>query len=104
MNRIPGSHDDDDPRKRIELMKVRHELIDYIETCSSFERHRQYQDAVPWVPVPTEVIEMWSDSFDESLLGEYGSLVFSAQERAAMREFDAAWRTVINELPSPCRS
>jgi len=70
------------------LRQVRSKVIELLELYASEAKQREYQKNVPWVPVPTELVEMWfSDTYhpkEPSL-----RLVFSDVELEALARFHA---------------
>jgi hypothetical protein len=66
-------------------------VIEYFELASSFEAQREYELAVPIVHVPYEVIEQWQDWVPHLDLVLATSTVYSADEREALRRFQAVW-------------
>jgi hypothetical protein len=47
------------------LRQIRSKVIELLELYSSEAKQREYQKNVPWVPVPTELVEMWfTDTYD----------------------------------------
>ena len=70
------------------LRQLRSNVIALLELYSSEAKQREYQKNVPWVPVPTELVEMWfTDTYhpNESSL----SLAFSPLELDALSRFHA---------------
>ncbi|MBX7131932.1 MAG: hypothetical protein K1X67_04550 [Fimbriimonadaceae bacterium] len=79
--------------------RVRNGLICYFEIVSSYEEQRAYERNVPIANVPAEVICMWEDSVDGDHLDWFTEPAFSPSERAAIREFHAVWKGVIEDTP-----
>lgn len=83
-------------------LRLRRQVIDYLETLSRLEEQLRYQTLVPAVSVPAELINQWEDWVDPNSLDTvYTSPVVSPEERQAMSEFQLTWQSVIEDLPAP---
>lgn len=77
------------PSDQVIEQRVRNRLIEYFELASSFAAQHEYQQAVPIVHVPYEVIEQWQDWVPHLDLVLSTSKVYSADEVEALRRFQA---------------
>jgi hypothetical protein len=90
----------DQPSRLILLQRIRNQIIEYLEMASSFDNQRRYQDSVPHVSVPVEVIELWLDWIDENEpLKNCLEPVFSPEERDAVVKYHALFVDVCNKTP-----
>jgi hypothetical protein len=89
----------DNPSKRVVSQRIRNRIIEHLEVVASFDEQRQYQDRVPWVHVPNEVICGWGDSVHEHWLPTYTTPVYTADETAAILQFDSVLKSSLRELP-----
>lgn len=89
----------DDPSPMLLAQRVRNGIICYLEIVSSYEEQQAYERNVPIADVPAEVICMWADSVDGDQLGWFTEPAFSPSEQAAIREFHAVWKGVIEDTP-----
>lgn len=88
------------PDEDVGLRHVRDNLIDYFETTASFDRQREYQDAVPFVSVPAELVCTFGDCVpDASCLQRWGPPTFTHAEVAALRAYDRVLDAVCRRLP-----
>lgn len=75
------------------LRQVRAKVIELLELYASEAKQREYQKNVPWVPVPTELVEMWfSDTYHPRESGF--RLVFTARELEALARFHVRFDTI----------
>src|SRR5437870_4728367 len=81
------------------LQRIRNRMIEAIEMSANFERQWEYQHSFPYVNVPTEIIECWSDSFYNHDPAWLSSPVFTIDEVAAITKFDHQWRETVNQTP-----
>ena len=82
------------------LLRVRNNIIEYLELASSFEAQRAYQAAVE-VSVPSEVIDQWEDSVPGPDDPTFVQPVFSPAEKEAIRVFHRVWGEVATATPTP---
>lgn len=82
-------------------LRVRRNIMDYLELASSQEEQRDYESSVPIAHVPHELINQWTDSVNDKDFGWYSEPEFSADEQAAMKQFQDVWECVINDTPNP---
>lgn len=80
------------------LAGVRTSIIEVLEIAASFDAQRRYQENVPFINVPTELLAMWDDLAAGDLDWAVGP-VFAADELAAMRRFTAARDSVHKAMP-----
>lgn len=85
--------------------RIRENIIDYLETASSAEKQRNYEQSLvdakaPGI-VPVEMVEMWADSVHFANIGWYCEPVFSVDENQAIRQFQKIWEDVVSKLPKP---
>jgi hypothetical protein len=77
------------------VRQIRKNVIDLLETYSCEAEQREYQKNVPWISVPTELVEMWfTDTFhpgDESF-----GLAFGPAEIEAISRFHAAFDQIVH--------
>lgn len=87
---------DESVSPRIIEQRIRNRLIEYFELAGSNEVQRKYQEDVPFVSVPYEVIDQWDDWVRGDPPSEWfaTSAVFSADEADALGEFYDMWRSV----------
>ena len=71
---------------------VRIHLLGLLRTFASPAEQRDYQLAVPFVPVPTELACGWADDLYHPDAAAH-ALAFSPAERAALAGFDAEFRS-----------
>ena len=83
----------------IVMQRVRNRIIEYLECASSYQDQREYQ-AHQVCHVPGEMINQWEDSVYADI-DAYAPPVFSQDEQAAMRRFQAAWESVCDDTPNP---
>ncbi len=81
------------------LQRIRNRMIESLEVSADFEQQWEYQRSVPWVNVPTEIIECWSDCYHGHDPTWLSSPVFTADEVAAVTKFDHQWRETVNQTP-----
>ena len=88
-----------DAELRETAANIRTNLLDLLRTFASPEEQRSYQAAVPFVPVPTELICGWADDlYHPDSRGH--ALAFSAAERTVLTAFDAEFRRWADKVPS----
>lgn len=93
---------EENPSQQVVLQRVRNRIIEYLETAASFERQRAYQAAVPFVPVPVEIVCMYEDFVPSpGCLAEWGPPVFSPTELAALRQYSKVLDDVCKRTPDP---
>ena len=81
--------------------RVRNRIIEILELSSSYEEQRTYQDKMPLVHVPHEVINQWEDWVNPLSVPELVAPVFSQEEVAAITTFHAVWEDVCDKTPNP---
>ena len=81
--------------------RVRNRIIEALELSSSCEEQRTYQDKVPLVHVPHEVINQWEDWVNPISVPGLVPPVFSQEEVAAITDFQAVWDDVCDKTPNP---
>jgi hypothetical protein len=80
------------PKRDIEIeMNIRRGLIDVLELFSSPEEQIEYQDKVPHVYIPDEMINQWQDWVDHDRKDRYKLGVYTQEELDAIWSFDAIW-------------
>jgi hypothetical protein len=88
------------PSRIVVLQRIRNRIIESLELASSFEAQRQYQVSVPYISVPTEVIEQWFDCVNnEEPLKSCPEPVFSSEERQAVSRFHSKIKEVCRNTP-----
>lgn len=93
---------DDMVSKQVIFQRVRNRIIEYLEVASSFTEQRKYQKAVPFVSVPSEMINQFEDWVpNEGVLADFVLPVFSSVEQAALRRFYKTWQDVAQNTPNP---
>jgi hypothetical protein len=92
------------PGEQLVQRRMRTRLIRYFDLVASFDNQVAFETAVPFVPAPVEVIEMYGDCVPlPSLLDQWGAPVFTVQELVAIRSFSRVLDEVcarVPELPS----
>lgn len=74
--------------------------MESLELAASIEDQREYQRRVPFVDVPTEIINRWEDFVCRDWRRHYAAGdVFTPSEIDAIAEFDAAWNDVVERVP-----
>jgi hypothetical protein len=90
----------DTPEESVAL-NVRRAMIEVLGLTASFEEQRRYQQNVPFMKVPTELLQMWADLVPE--VGQqpdwFGEPVFSANEVVAIHEYTGAVNRVHAAFP-----
>ena len=93
---------DDMVSKQLIFQRVRNRIIEYLEVASSFDEQRKYQKAVPFVSVPSEMINQFEDSVpNKGVLDDFELPVYSTVEQAALRQFYKTWGDVAQNTPNP---
>lgn len=97
-----GPRAEDQPSRRVVEQRVRNRIIEYLQLASSFEEQRKYERNAPaFVDIPGEVIEQWADWGAVDPQRGPISDVFTAEEVAAMKEYDRVWDDVADRLDWP---
>ena len=92
--------DPDQPSPRVVEQRVRNRVIEVLELTSSFETQAEYERAVPFVNTPYEVINGFEDWVGhDPRLDPSAMSVYSAEEVAALGEFNLAWESAAEALP-----
>lgn len=92
----------DNPSRQVLDQRMRNRIIEVLETAASYDEQRQYQEAVPYVHVPTEMICMWgADLVGRDWRSWWLPPVFTADELEAIARFDEVFRSVVDALPKP---
>ncbi len=72
--------------------RLRNRVIEYFETVASYDEQMKYQEAVPHVSIPRELICPWEDLIPgASLYEDYVPPEVTIEEQAAMVAFNAVW-------------
>jgi hypothetical protein len=85
-------------------LRIRNNIIDYLELASSPAEQREYERRVPIAHVPDEMIIGWEDCVPDQDFEWYSPPEFSADERGAIERFTQVWETVADETPDPMPS
>jgi hypothetical protein len=85
-------------------LRIRNNIMDYLELASSASEQRDYERRVPIAHVPNEMINQWEDCVPDQDFEWYSQPEFSADEQAAIRRFTEVWESVTNETPNPMPS
>jgi hypothetical protein len=83
-------------------IRVRNNIIEYLETVSSKDALLEYQANVPIAWVVAESFEMWSDSvhLDGQTIDEgYPNPVYTDDERTAILAYNETWKKLVDETP-----
>jgi hypothetical protein len=84
--------DETGPSRRVVDQRVRNRIIEYFELAASYEAQLAYEQDVPFVHVPYEVINQWEDWVPAPPLTSVNDLrVFSARELQAIEDFRPVW-------------
>lgn len=90
----------DTPSERIVQQRLRNRIIESLELAASIEDQREYQRRVPFVDVPTQIINGWEDFVGQDWRRYYAAGdVFTSSEIDAIAEFDAVWDDVAERTP-----
>jgi len=90
-----------EPSRQVVLQRIHNQILDYLETASSFDKQREYQRNVPRTNVAGDMLCEWSDWYDDAREPEYVAPAFSDSERAAMASFHRVWNEVADATPRP---
>ena len=80
------------------VANIRVHLLELLRTFASPAEQRDYQRAVPFVPVPIELVCGWADDLYHPDAAAH-ALAFSPAERAALAGFDAELCRWSDEVP-----
>jgi hypothetical protein len=90
----------DTPSERIVQQRLRNRIIESLELAASIEDQHEYQRRVPFVDVPTQIINRWEDFVGRDWRRHYpAGDVFTLPEIDAIAEFDAVWNDVAERAP-----
>jgi len=84
---------------RVLKLRIRNNIIDYLEVASSAAEQRDYERRVPMAQVPNEMINWWEDCVPAKDFDWYSEPEFSPEEQAAIKRFDAVWDSVAEDTP-----
>lgn len=88
------------PSESIVQQRLRNRIMESLELAASIEDQREYQHRVPFVDVPTEIINRWEDFVGQDWRRHYAAgAVFTTSEIDAIAEFDAVWNDVAERVP-----
>ena len=91
---------DDRPSKQVTLQNLRNRVMDDLELAASYDKQRQYQEAVPYINVPTEMVCMWgNDHVAEGWQSWFVLPVFTPDELEAIARFDVVMESVSGLYP-----
>ncbi len=93
--------DASNPSAMLILQRIRNRITEYFELASSYQEQRAYDAAGSIAFVPNEIINQWEYWVNENWRGCCVTPVFSAEEQAAVADFDAVWNAVADETPNP---
>lgn len=80
--------------------RIRNRMIEYWEWISTTEGQHAYQDAVPYVSVPNEVINQWEDwQVFPSPEGHYLPPVYTPEEATLIDKYHQVWTEVADSTP-----
>jgi len=82
-------------------LRVRNNIMDYLELACSASAQRDYERRVPIAHVPNEMIAQWEDCVPDQDFEWYSEPEFSADEQAAIERFTQVWESVADETPDP---
>jgi len=93
------------PSEQVVLQTIRNRVIDDLELAASYDKQRQYQDAVRFVNVVTEMVCMWAnDHVPEGWRKWLLPPVFTPEEIEAVARFDKVLNAVADafqgQMPS----
>lgn len=90
-----GEHDvmeDPKPSRRVVSQRIRNRIIEYFDLVASYEAQVEYEQRVPFVNIPYEVINQWEDSVPPLPNAPVDHLdVFSAEELREIDLFRSVW-------------
>jgi hypothetical protein len=81
-------------------LRIRNNIIDYLETASSPDAQRAYERRVPIAKIPDEMINQWEDCVPDADFDWYSEPEYSLEENFAIRQFHDIWNTVANDTPN----
>jgi hypothetical protein len=87
------------PDLRETAANIRTHLLGLLRMFASPDEQRNYQRAVPFVPVPTELLCGWADDLYHPDTAAH-ALAFSPAELAALAGFDAEFGRWSDEVPA----
>jgi hypothetical protein len=82
-------------------LRIRSNIIDYLESASSPVEQLDYERRVPIAQVPNEIINQWEDCVPDADFEWYSEPEYSADEQSAIKRFHAIWDIVADETPDP---
>ncbi len=80
-------------------LRIRNNIIGYLETASSVDEQRLYEKRVPVACVPDEIINQWEDCVPDADFDWYCEPEFSLDEQDAIRRFHGIWNSVADDTP-----
>lgn len=89
-----------EPPKEVVERRVRNRIIDYLELMTSQEDQEEYQRKVPYVNIPSELINQWEDWVPRTIpKGYYAEPVYTPAEAEAILAYHKTWDSVADRLP-----
>lgn len=80
-------------------LRIRSNIIDYLELAASADEQREYERRVPIVHVPNEMINQWEDCVPDADFDWYSEPEYSLDEQRAIKRFHGVWGTVADDTP-----
>jgi hypothetical protein len=90
---------DDSISLHVLKLRIRNNIIDYLELASSPDEQREYERRVPIAQVPNEMINQWEDCVPDADFDWYCEPEYSLDEQDAIRRFHQIWSSVADETP-----
>lgn len=80
-------------------LRIRNNIIDYLELASSPDQQREFERRVPIAHIPNEMINLWEDHVPDADFDWYSEPEFSLAEQSAIERFHGIWNSVADETP-----
>lgn len=80
-------------------LRIRNNIIDYLELASSPDEQRKYERRVPIAQVPSELLNQWEDCVPDADFEWYSEPEYSLEEQGAMKRFHQVWESVADDTP-----
>ncbi|TCP29857.1 hypothetical protein [Sphingomonas sp. BK235] len=91
------------PERTLKL-RIRNNIIDYLELAASPAEQRAYECRISMAHVPDELIYRWEDLIPGADWNWYSEPEFSSQEQEALKRFNRIWDSVADATPDPMPS